>query len=214
MVQQLRLRTRNASWCAVLKTLFVHFRKKKNLRAPSQYIRKPCRSIHMIRCGPSDGASIATHLQCANATNCRIEHHWIRIYWRFTWRTLKNKNWETRNKKNISQKRHFAYIWAEKNSRRQTTFLPIENEKNETNLLKMASQTQGIQQLLAAEKRAAEKVAEARKRKLYFYFEKSHSPISISFTMPSISMWFQPIQQQHSHSHISIVVHAIESIWV
>jgi hypothetical protein len=30
---------------------------------------------------------------------------------------------------------------------------------------KMASQTQGIQQLLAAEKRAAEKVAEARKRK-------------------------------------------------
>lgn len=37
----------------------------------------------------------------------------------------------------------------------------------------MASQTQGIQQLLAAEKRAAEKVAEARKRKfifLYFFF--------------------------------------------
>lgn len=35
----------------------------------------------------------------------------------------------------------------------------------------MASQTQGIQQLLAAEKRAAEKVAEARKRKLkVFYF--------------------------------------------
>ena len=31
--------------------------------------------------------------------------------------------------------------------------------------VKMASQTQGIQQLLAAEKRAAEKVAEARKRK-------------------------------------------------
>jgi len=29
----------------------------------------------------------------------------------------------------------------------------------------MASQTQGIQQLLAAEKRAAEKVAEAKKRK-------------------------------------------------
>jgi hypothetical protein len=29
----------------------------------------------------------------------------------------------------------------------------------------MASQTQGIQQLLAAEKRAAEKVAEARKSK-------------------------------------------------
>lgn len=29
----------------------------------------------------------------------------------------------------------------------------------------MASQSQGIQQLLAAEKRAAEKVAEARKRK-------------------------------------------------
>lgn len=29
----------------------------------------------------------------------------------------------------------------------------------------MASQTQGIQQLLAAEKRAAEKVTEARKRK-------------------------------------------------
>lgn len=32
----------------------------------------------------------------------------------------------------------------------------------------MASQTQGIQQLLAAEKRAAEKVAEARKRKFIF----------------------------------------------
>lgn len=34
----------------------------------------------------------------------------------------------------------------------------------------MASQTQGIQQLLAAEKRAAEKVAEARKRKLNFNY--------------------------------------------
>lgn len=33
----------------------------------------------------------------------------------------------------------------------------------------MASQTQGIQQLLAAEKRAAEKVSEARKRKLDFF---------------------------------------------
>lgn len=32
----------------------------------------------------------------------------------------------------------------------------------------MASQTQGIQQLLAAEKRAAEKVSEARKRKFIF----------------------------------------------
>lgn len=30
-------------------------------------------------------------------------------------------------------------------------------------------QTQGIQQLLTAEKRAAEKVAEARKRKLMFF---------------------------------------------
>ena len=33
----------------------------------------------------------------------------------------------------------------------------------------MASQTQGIQQLLAAEKRAAEKVAEAKKRKYLVY---------------------------------------------
>lgn len=32
----------------------------------------------------------------------------------------------------------------------------------------MASQTQGIQQLLAAEKRAAEKVSEARKRKCFW----------------------------------------------
>jgi hypothetical protein len=32
----------------------------------------------------------------------------------------------------------------------------------------MASQTQGIQQLLAAEKRAAEKVSEARKRNEIF----------------------------------------------
>lgn len=32
-------------------------------------------------------------------------------------------------------------------------------------VIKMASQTQGIQQLLQAEKRAAEKVADARKRK-------------------------------------------------
>lgn len=34
----------------------------------------------------------------------------------------------------------------------------------------MASQTQGIQQLLQAEKRAAEKVGEARKRKLWKMF--------------------------------------------
>jgi hypothetical protein len=38
-------------------------------------------------------------------------------------------------------------------------------------LEKMASQTQGIQQLLAAEKRAAEKVGEARKSTFKFYFE-------------------------------------------
>lgn len=34
----------------------------------------------------------------------------------------------------------------------------------------MASQTQGIQQLLTAEKRAAEKVAEARKRNYFDNF--------------------------------------------
>lgn len=38
----------------------------------------------------------------------------------------------------------------------------------------MASQTQGIQQLLAAEKRAAEKVSEARKRKLTFFTAVVH----------------------------------------
>jgi Vacuolar (H+)-ATPase G subunit. len=47
--------------------------------------------------------------------------------------------------------------------------------------LKMASQTQGIQQLLAAEKRAAEKVAEAKKSKfsqppLAFHFS-NHLPL-------------------------------------
>lgn len=36
----------------------------------------------------------------------------------------------------------------------------------------MTSQTQGIQQLLAAEKKAAEKVAEARKRKLKRHLKK------------------------------------------
>lgn len=34
----------------------------------------------------------------------------------------------------------------------------------------MASQTTGIQQLLAAEKKAADKVADARKRKLFHIF--------------------------------------------
>lgn len=37
------------------------------------------------------------------------------------------------------------------------------------NFADMASQTQGIQQLLQAEKRAAEKVAEARKREYFLY---------------------------------------------
>lgn len=44
----------------------------------------------------------------------------------------------------------------------------------------MTSQTQGIQQLLTAEKRAAEKVAEARKSKFYFFF-KIFSPNSFVF---------------------------------
>jgi hypothetical protein len=43
----------------------------------------------------------------------------------------------------------------------------------------MASQTQGIQQLLAAEKRAAEKVSEARRRKIlciiYYIFHMRSS---------------------------------------
>ncbi|XP_072331766.1 V-type proton ATPase subunit G 3-like isoform X2 [Scyliorhinus torazame] len=53
--------------------------------------------------------------------------------------------------RNLSFKLIWYLIWEE----RQT-----ENREN-----KMASQSQGIQQLLHAEKRAAEKVAEARKRK-------------------------------------------------
>jgi putative protein kinase ArgK-like GTPase of G3E family len=50
----------------------------------------------------------------------------------------------------------------------------------------MASQTQGIQQLLVAEKRAAEKVAEARKRKnrrLKQAKEEAQVPITLKFTI-------------------------------
>ncbi len=50
-------------------------------------------------------------------------------------------------------------------------------------LEKMASQTQGIQQLLAAEKRAAEKVGEARKSTFKFYFKIS--PIFTGFSWGS-----------------------------
>lgn len=46
----------------------------------------------------------------------------------------------------------------------------------------MASQTQGIQQLLAAEKRAAEKVAEARKREFLFKHYKSCSNTNMFLT--------------------------------
>lgn len=40
------------------------------------------------------------------------------------------------------------------------------------NLPKMTNQSQGIQQLLAAEKKAADKVGEARKRKINQYHKK------------------------------------------
>lgn len=42
----------------------------------------------------------------------------------------------------------------------------------------MASQTQGIQQLLAAEKRAAEKVSEARKRKYHLSKNKRQTGVT------------------------------------
>lgn len=45
----------------------------------------------------------------------------------------------------------------------------------------MASQTQGIQQLLAAEKRAAEKVAEARKSKSITTLHKHKNSFSDRF---------------------------------
>lgn len=46
----------------------------------------------------------------------------------------------------------------------------------------MASQTQGIQQLLAAEKRAADKVAEARKRKWIASFTRNYKvTVSLNF---------------------------------
>lgn len=48
----------------------------------------------------------------------------------------------------------------------------------------MASQTQGIQQLLAAEKRAAEKVAEAKKSKTVFMLLRG---IHLFF-------WYLPVQ--------------------
>lgn len=51
----------------------------------------------------------------------------------------------------------------------------------------MASQTQGIQQLLAAEKRAAEKVAEARKSKLHF----SACPVSWSLQVQSCTRFLE-----------------------
>lgn len=66
----------------------------------------------------------------------------------------------------------------------------------------MASQTQGIQQLLAAEKRAAEKVAEARKRKymetVFFFFSFY---ISISFRMPSIYDFIKLHTFTHTHAN-------------
>lgn len=52
----------------------------------------------------------------------------------------------------------------------------------------MASQTQGIQQLLAAEKRAAEKVAEARKSKY------SHTQTRKTLSRPSF-IDFRAIQE-------------------
>nr|CAH0113751.1 unnamed protein product [Daphnia galeata] len=45
------------------------------------------------------------------------------------------------------------------------TYFSSDHPTENLNSNKMASQTQGIQQLLAAEKKAADKVAEARKRK-------------------------------------------------
>lgn len=45
----------------------------------------------------------------------------------------------------------------------------------------MTSQTQGIQQLLAAEKKAAEKVAEARKRKFFFKYLRNFFIFVIDF---------------------------------
>lgn len=46
----------------------------------------------------------------------------------------------------------------------------------------MASQSTGIQQLLQAEKKAAEKVSEARKRKIYqgLLFDSVKTPVKVS----------------------------------
>lgn len=92
---------------------------------------------------------------------------------------------EKKREKNKSQRRHFAYIWAEKSSSRashstnktQQIFKRASEINRTIEPRKMASQTQGIQQLLTAEKRAAEKVAEARKRN--YYRNMKHSFIFI-----------------------------------
>lgn len=57
----------------------------------------------------------------------------------------------------------------------------------------MASQTQGIQQLLTAEKRAAEKVAEARKRN---YPEQNHFSLHFSKSI-LISLTTMPLTITH-----------------
>lgn len=50
-----------------------------------------------------------------------------------------------------------------------------------SHVAKMASQTQGIQQLLAAEKRAAEKVSDARKRECIRQRKSPREKISATF---------------------------------
>lgn len=62
----------------------------------------------------------------------------------------------------------------------------------------MASQTQGIQQLLTAEKRAAEKVAEARKSKYEnFLFDRSSSRKIINTVSGDIEI----------HGKLSIIIY-------
>lgn len=142
-VQWLRLRTKYASWCAVLKISFVHFRKKSLLVLCPYSVR-----IHIHTY--TDAHTVLSHTKEMTWRTDRIEL-WTRMRWKIVdecrWMALASNSirayaiasrlapplnyitfhyWRfsvTREREKLSKVRrqHFVYIWAEKRKSRRKT---------------------------------------------------------------------------------------------
>lgn len=168
--------------------------------------------FYIVRCGPSEGASIATH---HTVRKCHQFLHRAPLNTRLltfymTESLRKRKNWETR-KKEIKVKIATSRTSGQRKiSRRQTIFSNWNRRRKETSVTNWKWQVKRKESSNCWRQRNGLPKRWPRPENVIIFHIRNHFyPFQFrSQCHPFICDL--PIQQQYSHSHISIVVRAIE----